>query len=83
MQPAAICFSVMVRPNDSQTGHSVTQLAVRGGGLSGAKKPALENTAREGVMSSKHNKTYLTASERSLVESFKHLIMTEEEGALC
>ncbi len=27
MQPAAMCFSVMVRPDDSQTGHSVTQLA--------------------------------------------------------
>lgn len=27
MQPAAMCFSVMVRPNDSQTRLSVTQLA--------------------------------------------------------
>lgn len=35
MQPAAICFSVMVRPNDSQTGHSVTQFAARGGGCWG------------------------------------------------
>lgn len=47
MQLTAMCFSVMVRANDSQTAFSVISAHSEGWGLSGAKKHALENTARE------------------------------------
>lgn len=47
MQLTAMCFSVMVRANDSQTAFSVISAHSEGWGLSGSKKHALENTARE------------------------------------
>lgn len=46
MQLSATCFPVTVRANDNQTGLSVTSARGRGGGLSGANKHILENTAR-------------------------------------
>ena len=47
----------MVRPDDSQTGHSVTRLAAEVEDCPGPRKRAHENTARESVISSKHHKS--------------------------
>lgn len=47
MQPAAMCFSVMVRPDDSQAGHSVTQLAVEVEDCLGPRNTHLKHGKRE------------------------------------
>lgn len=82
MQPTAICFSVMVRPNDSQTGHSVTQLAARGGGCCGQEARSRKHVKKRCHIM-KTSQKHLAASEISLVRKLKHLVTREEGNAMC
>ncbi len=83
MQPAAMCFSVMVRPDDSQTGHSVIRLTAKVEVCLGPRNNALENTARESVKSSKHLKTPVPASQRDVFKrtgsTVENLTVTGEQ----
>lgn len=81
MQPSAMCFSVMVRTHDSQTGHSVTQLAAEVEDCLGPRNTYLK-TWRESAISSKHHKT-LTARESDVFSAQEAPTVTMTEERLC
>lgn len=73
MQPAAMCFSVMVGPDDSQTGHSVTQLTAEVEDCLGQRNTHMKTRReRKSVISSKHHKT-LSPQEKVMFSKHQKL----------